>query len=465
MIRDGLRRISTEHQVAPNAEVETYRSNFGLHAKARQARSICTGTTDMPHEHREEVALLKSKTLSVLTFNRYYLPGYRAGGPIRTLANMVERLGDGIEFRIVTMDRDVSDAAAYPGVDLNQWNRVGKAQVWYASPDRRAMMQMAHLMRNTPHHVLYLNSFLDPVFTLRVLLARRLGLIPRKPVIVAPRGEFSPGAWGLKTWKKRIYLRGSRALELFDDVIWQASSELEAQDVIRTFKGGPRIPDRRIVVAPDIAPECSLKGPAASLSQRPMGEPLRVCFLSRIAPMKNLDYALAVLAMMPRTVTVRFEIYGPIESVPYWSKCRELIDTLPPNVSVRQHGPVEPEDVVSTLSEHDLLFLPTRGENYGHVIHEAMRAGLPILISDKTPWQRLEEKGVGWALPLEAPDRFVDVIQRVAAWTEQQRFECGERARDYAFEFAENGGALSSTARMFASAASTENSVALGGVS
>ena len=37
------------------------------------------------------------------------------------------------------------------------------------------------------------------------------------------------------------------------------------------------------------------------------------------------------------------------------------------------------------FQEYDLLFLPTKGENFGHVILESMSAGTPVLISDTTP--------------------------------------------------------------------------------
>ena len=42
--------------------------------------------------------------MRVLVFVSNYLPGYRGGGPIRTIQNMVENLGDEIEFLIVTRD-------------------------------------------------------------------------------------------------------------------------------------------------------------------------------------------------------------------------------------------------------------------------------------------------------------------------------------------------------------------------
>ena len=58
--------------------------------------------------------MMKVPKLKILTFIGWYLPGYRGGGPTRTLANMVDRLGDEFEFKIVTSDRDSKDTKSYP---------------------------------------------------------------------------------------------------------------------------------------------------------------------------------------------------------------------------------------------------------------------------------------------------------------------------------------------------------------
>jgi hypothetical protein len=103
---------------------------------------------------------------------------------------MVEALGDEFEFRIVTSDRDSLDVAPYYGITSDAWMCVHKAWVYYVSPERRRLFAWARLIRETPHDVLYLNSLFDPVYTLLPLLVRLAGS-QRKPVVVAPRGEFS----------------------------------------------------------------------------------------------------------------------------------------------------------------------------------------------------------------------------------------------------------------------------------
>src|SRR3546814_12203947 len=102
--------------------------------------------------------------------------------------------------------------------------------------------------------------------------------------------------------------------------------------------------------------------------------PLRITFLSRISPMKNLLFCLETLARVH--VPVVFTIYGPREDHEYWQRCEAAITALPSHVVAVYGGSIEPSDVVPALSRPDIFFLPTFGENYGHVIAEALAAGL-----------------------------------------------------------------------------------------
>ena len=86
------------------------------------------------------------------------------------------------------------------------------------------------------------------------------------------------------------------------------------------------------------------------------------------------------------------------------------------------------------LEGHHVFLFPTLGENYGHVIQEALSAGCVTLISDRTPWQDLEESGVGAAIPLEKPERFVDWLRRYAVMDAESFQELSDRAIRYAHE-------------------------------
>ena len=149
---------------------------------------------------------------------------------------------------------------------------------------------------------------------------------------------------------------------------------------------------------------------------RPTAEPaanapdaqIRLVFLSRIDRMKNLDFALAVLSKCE--TPVRFDIYGPVTHQDYWRECQRHMTALPPHIEVRYHGAIANSDVSRTLAAYDLFFLPTLGENFCHAIFDALEVGLPVLISDQTPWRDLEEMEAGWSLPLSDPSVFAAAI-------------------------------------------------------
>lgn len=365
---------------------------------------------------------MSGKRPTILVFVRYYLPGYKSGGPIRTIANMVDALGDEFDFKIVTSDRDATDGQPYDGVAVDAWSRVGKASVYYASPRGRKFANLVRLVRATPHDAVYHNSFFDPGFTILPLVCRRFGLLPARPCLLAPRGEFAESALAIRSAKKALFLRAAKLIGLHGSLLWQASSPREEQDIVRMF---PKARSR-IRVAPNL-PE---RQPEAADPARGQGEapgPLRICFLSRVTPMKNLDFALDVLARLD--VAVSFDIFGPVRDEDYWNQCRQLMTALPAHVTARYRGEVEHSAVPEVLSPYDLFFLPTRGENYGHVILEALAAGLPILIADTTPWRDLDKTGAGWDLSLADPAAFAATITRFSRMDAAQRLRMRKAAR------------------------------------
>jgi len=384
----------------------------------------------------------------ILCFVAYYLPGFRSGGPVRTIANFVDHLGDEFDIRIFTHDRDALDTAPYPGVAVDMWNTVGKARVFYASNRTLTLHGVGRLLSNTPHDVLYLNSFFAYSFTGLPLLARRLGLAPKLPCVIAPRGEFSSGAVALKARKKRLYLSVVKALGLYRGLHWQASSSFEVDDIRREFGQQANV----IEVAPNLPPKHEIAIASAQNKYVRKPGPLRIVFLSRISPKKNLDFALRVLAKVQAIVD--FRIYGPQEEQAYWQSCMKLIDALPSNIRAHYLGEVHHIQINEILTEHDLFFLPTRGENYGHVIFEALSAGIPVLISNKTPWRDLEAHGIGWAMSLDDEQAFAKRIDDVASWPDENFLKVRILAQKYARERALNSTVLDVNRQLFLNAIS-----------
>jgi glycosyltransferase involved in cell wall biosynthesis len=300
--------------------------------------------------------------------------------------------------------------------------------------------------------VLYLNSLFSPVFTVAPLLLRTLRAVPSGPLVIAPRGELAPAALAIKPRKKKAYLVLARSLRLYDGAVWQASSAHEEADIRREF--GPGV---RVVVAPDLASPVSASteqenGAAGRLGARPLKRPgeLSAAFLGRISPMKNLSGAIAALARARGDV--RFHIYGPAEDEAYWGECQAAIAALPSNVVVRYHGALEPHRVPSALREHHVLFLPSLGENFGHAILEAMAAGCPVLISDRTPWRGLEAAGAGWDVPLSDPSALAARLQACIDMDEDTYAGYSAGARRLARERAADPAAVAASVYLFKTA-------------
>jgi glycosyltransferase involved in cell wall biosynthesis len=393
----------------------------------------------------------------ILTFTSFYLPGYLGGGPIRTIANMVERLGDDFDFRIVTTDRDAGDSTPYLGVKVDAWNVVGKAQVFYASKSSLSWWGLARLIRENKHDFLYLNSFFDVRFSIKPLLLHRFIFSKTCSVIIAPRGEFSLGAIQLKSWKKLPFVLLMRIFRIYNEIIWHASTSLEVSDISRVMGAKPTL----CRVAPNMTEmSCpshySFSLPSISLHQVETeigNEPLRVCFLSRISSKKNLDFALKVLSDV--CVPVQFDIYGPQESLSYWKICQQLISGLPPNISVFYAGTVEHAQVCYTIAKYEIFFLPTRGENFGHVFIESWMAGVPVLISDQTPWRGLMQKNLGWDFSLDKPSEFVKVLNMFDKRNKVERIAVRQSCLEFAREQVEGTEALILNRRLFLSSLHT----------
>lgn len=392
----------------------------------------------------------------ILTLVDHYLPGMKAGGPVRSIAHIVERLGGAYRFLVATRDRDFGDVGPYPGVPTETWLPVGGAFAMYLAPDRTSLRGIRRVLRETEHDLLYLNSLFSARMTFAPLLLRRLRVVARRPVVVAPRGELHRGALATGTWwgllpgrlaaelvtprfmKKWLYIHACRVLGLFEGVVWQASSDAEAKDVRRWIGRGARV-----FVASDVpAVPPPLPAPRAK-------EPglLRLAFVSRIAPKKNLAGALRFLRGV--RARVEFDVYGPIGDPAYWDECRRLAAALPPNVHVRYHGALDHPGVTRVLDHHELMILPTWGENFGHVILEALVSGCPVLVSDQTPWRGLEAAGAGWDLPLTSPAAFTRVLEAVAAMDADEHARWSRRAAEYGRRWAADDTPAETTRALF----------------
>jgi glycosyltransferase involved in cell wall biosynthesis len=355
----------------------------------------------------------------ILTFIDYYLPGYKAGGPLRSLSNIVEHLSNNFEFLIITRDRDYGDLHPYDSVHIGRWTRHGKAMAYYLPQESWSIGEIFKIMRDTEYEILYLNSFFSPIMSLLPLSIYYARQCRCTTIILAPRGEMSIEALNIKSIRKTIYTHIFMISGIARRVIWQASSENEAHDIRRVLGQEAE----KIFIAPDLLPPLTAARSCTAPRRRKPGI-FRILFLSRLSRMKNLDFLLRVMTEIKSKICL--SIYGPKVDDEYWKICSDLIEKMPVNVMITINGEVKNEDVAEIFSNHDLFVLPTLGENFGHVIFESLSACTPVLISDRTPW-KADDKGALEVVPLEI-SRWRDTIMKWLSYEECHLFDLRQAA-------------------------------------
>lgn len=351
---------------------------------------------------------------NILILCDWFLPGYLAGGPIRSIATLTAQLGDEVNFRIITTDRDFQSGKAYSEVPANTWTKYEGREVFYVSPENMNPEFILDLISKTPHDGLYLNSLFSRLFTLYPLKWMQQGKLSSR-IILAPRGMLGDGALAIKPFKKKLFLLMAKFYGLFKDITWQSTSAQETQEIRKRI--GPKA---RVVQVSNL-PE---KMPAQQYLHKAPGE-LRLCFISRISEKKNLGFAIAVLKEV--TATIVLDVYGPVEDEAYWGTCSAEAASLGSHIRFAYKGSLKPEEIGDTLLQYHALLLPTQNENYGHIIVEALQHGRPVILSDQTPWRNLEREGVGYDLPLADKPAFVKAVNAFAALS-QEDFDGMSRA-------------------------------------
>ena len=345
---------------------------------------------------------------TILILCDWFLPGYLAGGPIQSVATLTKQLGNDIDFKIITTDRDFKSNEAYKTIKVNEWTIFEGRAVFYVSPENMNSEFILKLIQNTTHDSIYLNSLFSKLFAVSPLKWKQQGKIQSK-IILAPRGMLGDGALAIKTFKKQLFLMYAKAFGLFKQVCWQSTSAQETLEIKKRISNNAHIVE--VSNLPNTANEIRVL-------EKMEGE-LKLCFISRISEKKNLNFAIDILKEIKNT-KISFDVFGPIEDENYWNSCQENAKGLSENVSFQYKGVLKPQQIGETISQYHALFLPTQNENYGHIIVETLQHARPVILSDQTPWRNLEREQVGFDIALTDKHKFVNAVSSLAQFSQTE---------------------------------------------
>ncbi|MFK7780592.1 MAG: glycosyltransferase [Candidatus Gracilibacteria bacterium] len=330
----------------------------------------------------------------ILIFKDSFLPGFRGGGPITSIANLVQLLNQDFNILICTKNHDFGETVPYESVESDTVARYKEFNVYYASALNKK--SITKVVNEFNPDVIYLNSFFSST-TQKVMLLNKLYF--RKKLIVAPRGELQENALNIKKTKKSVYLFVYKFFKMYKDVKFHSTDKIETKRIKELFHTKAVAELQNAVKIDSFSPLTKQK------------DELKLVFVSRISRKKNLHFALLVL--QNTSCSIIFDIYGPKEDMAYWGECEQIIKSMPNNVKISYKGSLAQSEIVKKMREYHAFLFPTLSENFGHVIVEAMQAGLVPIISDQTPWLKLDAINAGWDIKLDDKKKYEEVIDKL----------------------------------------------------
>lgn len=336
----------------------------------------------------------------ILIVNAYYYPGWRSGGPQQTIMNIVEVFGSQSQIHILTHNHDMGEKELYSNLCYDVWTDVGKAKVFYSSKEKFTMTFLREMVNQ--FDLVYLcGPYCD--YSYKVLLLNIMKCIKAK-VVLASMGSFSKGALSHKQFKKKVFWTVFKLLGFYKNMMWSFTSEIEKNEANECIG---KVCTCNYYIAEDL-PRRYINLSDKKVTYKKPGE-LKIVFLSRICPQKNLIQSIEIVSKL--SGDIQFDIYGIKEDMDYWKQCEKTLALLGSTVKWNYCGAVPSGNVIDTFLKYDVFLLPTMGENFGHVIYEALVAGCIPLISDRTPWNNLDENECGYSIPLEKMESYIDCVQ------------------------------------------------------
>ena len=360
----------------------------------------------------------------VLIMAGYYLPGVKAGGPIRSIKNLVDNLIIEHDFYVTALDRDLSDTIAYSSINIDKWDRLEGAneKIYYRGKDILSYFRLIKNIRKENFNVIYLNSFFSFQDTLLTLILIKLGLLKTNKTILAPRGQFSSGALNIKETKKKLYLKLFKILDLNNLVTWHSTSEQENKDIKRYFH------NVQVVTISNLSKD-NIDSIELNKNIIKKKGTLKLVYIGRIHPIKNIKVIFESLVGL--SGKIEFNLYGPIEDNLYWEKCLQVSEKLGSDVIVIYHGVLENKFVRNMLRENHVFISISHGENFGHSIVEALKTFTPAIISDRTPWNQLVDFKAGFNVEVDDVVSLIDSINQYIFMGQEEFDESCKGAKQY----------------------------------
>ena len=362
--------------------------------------------------------ILKKKILIAID---WYLPGFLAGGPIRSIYNSANLLKDKYDLTIITSNRDLNSKIPYEGMKkFISYRKVNDVKVVYLSSYN--FWDLIKII-TSDFDLIYLNSMFSFKFTLMPLIIKKIISLSSK-IVLAPRGMLHQEALNQRRRKKKLYLYLTKFLYKQNNISFQATNNHEKDQIKSSICFKPNI---IVLPNPIMLPKKELNNTNTNFKT------LKLLYISRICDHKNLLFLIKSLKQLSNEINNKIElnIYGFIEEEKYWEKCKNEIVSISKFVKITYLGIIQKIDKTEIFEKHHFFILMSKSENFGHVVYESLSSGRPVIISDKTPWNEIVKKQCGYVVNLNNNNDLNNVFKTVLSIDQKKYLRMCNNALDF----------------------------------
>jgi len=339
----------------------------------------------------------------------YFAPAFRYGGPPRSILGLCRALMEaGVEIEVFTTTANGPEPLAaapegteYDGVRVRYFPLAWPRRYW------RASGLAAAIERALPSaDLVHVHGLWNMTGSAAVARARS----PRCPYVVSPRGMLQPAAMRRHRVLKTAAYWASERAHLSGAAFLHATSHLEQQQIA---KYGRSV----VTIANGVAPVAVSADVLEGVRERARidaGDEVVLC-LGRLHPIKRLDLLAAAFDIVHRArPRARLVIAGPDEDG-YRARVEPLF--TPVAAATRWLGAVDRETVAALFAASRTLVQCSDSESFGMSVAEALAAGLPVVVTNETPWPQVAALELGYSVaqePAAIARGILEILERPA---------------------------------------------------
>lgn len=262
----------------------------------------------------------KIKKPKFLIFTDYFYPSFTGGGPTTSIINLLNNQKDNFRFIVITRSEDLT-------IDLNSLiifpnkptRNFGSIIIYVKGSGLLLILRIFYLINRLKFDSVYFNSFFSKYFTIFPFLFIRLFKNNNNlKILISPRGElFNSALSNSKLLIKNLYILFFSLFLNNKKLKFHATSNQEFYSINNILN----VRFENIFVVPNI-PANPLNLPLSD-NYLLNSDKLKLIYLSRITPIKNLSFIFECLSNVTQNVV--FDIYGPIEDIDYYNYCLRLV--------------------------------------------------------------------------------------------------------------------------------------------